>query len=350
MSGALSFRHAVIRAGFEVLSASGLSGLARPLLGGIGIVFTLHGVKPPRDDAFQPNRHLEISPDFLRVLLRHIRAVGMEIVTIDEAHRRLREREFGRRFACLTFDDGYRDCRDVALPIMRESEAPFVSYVTSEFTSGLSVPWWIAAERVISRSTSIGPIDGLFAQRVDCAGVDAKYAAFSRIAASMCRVGNSALIRRLLDELEAGSDMPSRVTDAEDCMSWDELRRFAEDPLVTIGAHGISHCNLAVMSEDLAAEEISGSRRMAEAMLSQPVRHFAFPYGNANSVGARELALAAGAGLSTAVTTRPYVLTAEDASAPMDLPRISINGNYQSERFLSVLTSGLATAAWRFFR
>ena len=28
-------------------------------------------------------------------------------------------------------------------------------------------------------------------------------------------------------------------------MSWDELKAFADDPLVTIGAHTITHCNLA---------------------------------------------------------------------------------------------------------
>jgi len=28
------------------------------------------------------------------------------------------------------------------------------------------------------------------------------------------------------------------------CMSWDELKPFADDPLITIGAHTITHCNL----------------------------------------------------------------------------------------------------------
>jgi len=32
------------------------------------------------------------------------------------------------------------------------------------------------------------------------------------------------------------------------------------------------------------------------------------------------------------------------------LPRVSLNGNYQDQRFLPVLTSGAATALWNGFR
>ena len=44
------------------------------------------------------------------------------------------------------------------------------------------------------------------------------------------------------------------------CMSWDELKLFADDPLVTIGAHTITHCNLARQTEETAAHEMAISR------------------------------------------------------------------------------------------
>jgi peptidoglycan/xylan/chitin deacetylase (PgdA/CDA1 family) len=43
---------------------------------------------------------------------------------------------FARRFACFTFDDGYRDNRDYALPVMREFDAPLTVYVASDFAEG----------------------------------------------------------------------------------------------------------------------------------------------------------------------------------------------------------------------
>ena len=50
------------------------------------------------------------------------------------------------------------------------------------------------------------------------------------------------------------------------------------------------------------------------------------------------------------MTTRPGMVFPENAAHMTALPRISLNGNYQNTRFLSVLTSGAATAMWNGFR
>ena len=88
-------------------------------------------------------------------MLAHLRSRNIDIVTMDEVHQRLVERDFSRRFACFTLDDGYRDNRDFALPVMREFDAPFTVYVTSDFAEGSGRLWWVALERVIARSASI---------------------------------------------------------------------------------------------------------------------------------------------------------------------------------------------------
>jgi peptidoglycan/xylan/chitin deacetylase (PgdA/CDA1 family) len=128
------------------------------------------------------------------------------------------------------------------------------------------------------------------------------------------------------------------------------VKQLAADPLVTIGAHTISHCNLARQSEEIAAQEMAVSRTRIEQALERPVLHFAYPYGDREAAGMREFALAASAGFKTAVTTRPGMLFAENAGHMTALPRVSLNGNYQDARILPVLTSGAATAMWNGFR
>ena len=112
------FRNNVIRAGLEALYFTGAHRLMRPLFAGVGAIFMLHHVRPRRDADFQPNYGLEVTPEFLRMTLTHLRSHRIDIVTMDEVHQRLIDRNFSRRFACFTLDDGYRDNRDFALPVI----------------------------------------------------------------------------------------------------------------------------------------------------------------------------------------------------------------------------------------
>ena len=58
-------KSAIIRTGFDTLYFSGAHLLLRPFFEGVGAIVMLHHVRPPRRDEFQPNRLLEVSPEFL---------------------------------------------------------------------------------------------------------------------------------------------------------------------------------------------------------------------------------------------------------------------------------------------
>ena len=343
-------RNTVIRAGLEALYYSGAHMLLRPVLAGVGVIFMLHHVRPRRDDAFQPNRHLAVEPEFLRATLTHLRALDIDIVSMDEAHHRLVERNFARRFACFTFDDGYRDNRDFALPVMREFDAPLTVYVASDFAEGRGRLWWIALERVIATVSAIEVPIGGTKTRLDASTPQAKQAAFDRMHDWLRSLPGEADMQREISALCVGHGVDETAIARELCLSWAELRSFAADPLVTIGAHTISHCNLAKQTEATASFELMTSRARIEDALQRPVLHLAYPYGDRIDAGQREFALARTIGFKTAVTTRPGMLFPESADHLTALQRVSLNGNYQDARILPVLTSGAATAMWNGFR
>lgn len=343
-------RNTVIRAGLETLYFSGAHHLLRPIFAGVGSIFMLHHVRPRRNIPFQPNHHLEVTPEFLRMTLAHVRASGSDIVTVDEMHRRLTEQDFSRRFACFTFDDGYRDNRDFALPVMREYDAPLTVYAASDFAEGTGRLWWVALERVIGATDRIDAAIGGTDASIDTRTVEGKQAAFDRIHDLLRGLPDDRDVAREMSGLCARYGIDEAAISRELCLSWDELKSFADDPLVTIGAHTISHCNLAKQSEVAAHQEMTESRARIEAALQRPVLHLAYPYGDRSAAGPREFALAAAAGFRTAVTTRPGMIFPENAAHLTVLPRISLNGNYQNARILPVLTSGAATAMWNGFR
>jgi peptidoglycan/xylan/chitin deacetylase (PgdA/CDA1 family) len=343
-------RNHVIRAGLGALYFTGAHFLLRPIFAGVGAIFMLHHVRPRRDAAFQPNRHLEVAPEFLRAMLSHLKSRDIDIVTMDEVHQRLVERNFSRRFACFTLDDGYRDNRDFALPVMREFDAPLTVYVASYFAEGSGRLWWIALEMAIAKASSIEARIGDVAARLDTSTPAAKQAAFDRLHDWLRGLPGEHDIQREISTLCARHCVDETAISRELCMSWDELKSFADDPLVTIGAHTITHCNLARQTEEIASHEMATSRARIESALGRPVLHLAYPYGDKIAAGPREFALAGSAGFKTAVTTRPGMIFPESAGHLTALQRVSLNGNYQDARILPVLTSGAATAMWNGFR
>jgi peptidoglycan/xylan/chitin deacetylase (PgdA/CDA1 family) len=343
-------RNTVIRAGLEALYFSGAHYLLRPIFAGVGAIFMLHHVRPCRDAEFQPNHHLEVEPEFLRAMLAHLRTLNVDLVSMDEAHARLSQGNFARRFACFTLDDGYRDNRDFALPVMREFDAPLTVYVSSDFAEGTGRLWWVALERVIARASAIeAPIGGVVTH-FDTSTPAAKQAAFNRLHDWLRALPGEQDLQREISALCTRFGVDEAAIARDLCMSWDELKAFADDPLVTIGAHTITHCNLAKQSEATASFEIETSRARIEAALQRPVAHLAYPYGDRTAAGPREFAIARAAGFKTAVTTRPGMLFPESADHLTALQRVSLNGNYQDERIIPVLTSGAATAMWNGFR
>ncbi|MBQ8101456.1 MAG: polysaccharide deacetylase family protein [Afipia sp.] len=343
-------RHNVIRAGLDALYFTGAHHVLRPILAGVGTIFMLHHVRPAGDSLFQPNRHLEITPDFLREVLTHVRALDVDIVSLDEAHRRMEQRNFARRFACFTFDDGYRNNRDHALPVMREHDAPFTVYVASDFAEGTGRRWWEALERVVAKAETIEIVRDGATLQLDAHDAGAKQNAFNQIHDWLHTLSNDTEVNREVSALCARHGVDDAAIARELCMSWDELKTFSADPLVSIGAHTVSHCNLAREADAGALREMRDSRMQIEDHLQKPARHFAYPYGDKSAAAAREFAIAKELGFATAVTTRPGMIFAENAEHLTALPRISLNGNYQTTRFLSVLTSGAATAMWNGFR
>ena len=174
-------KKAVLRTALETLYFTGAHRMLQPLLGGVGAILTLHHVRPPRADAFQPNRLLEVSPQFLDDVLTGLRRTNVDIVTLDEMHRRMTECDFRRRFVCLTFDDGYRDNLQHALPILRKHGAPFTLYVPTSFPDRAGELWWLTLEAVIAKRSLIAIRMEGEDRRYQCDSTEAKYELYERI-------------------------------------------------------------------------------------------------------------------------------------------------------------------------
>ena len=83
-----------------------------------------------------------------------------------------------------------------------------------------------------------------------------------------------------------------------------ELVRLAQDGLVELGAHTVTHPILAALPADDQHAEILSSRSSLEAIIQRPVLAFAYPYGLAEHYTDETVRIVQASGFRAACTAR----------------------------------------------
>lgn len=331
-------KYAVIRAALEVLALSRVARLARLVSRARGVIFTLHRVLPDPPRRFSPNAILQVTPQFLDFAITRVRALGYDIVDMDEAVRRIASDEPVKRFAVFSFDDAYRDNRVYALPVLQRQKCPFTLYVPTALVDGVGEVWWQALEDLIAANNSLAVIHQDEAEYFVTASLAEKRAAYDAIYARMRAMPEDervALIRDLAQRYGLDLAVHCRAL----IMDWAELETFAREPLCTIGAHTVHHYELSKLSAADARNEMAQSARIIKAQFGTRPKHFSYPIGSPVAAGDREHSLAREVGFETAVTTRPGGLYAFHRNSLSALPRISLNGLFQAQRYVDVFAT-----------
>ncbi len=299
---------------------------------GDGVVLMFHSIPTAQaiDDRLIPNPSMESSPRFLEQVIDHFQAQGYSFVCLDALAERVRGGRRGERFACVTFDDGYRDNLLCAHPILAERGVPYTVFVITGFPDGAVVHYGAITHHWVASSDVLRIRLGGRLHVLPAGGQDEKIESLRRLRALISGSLKGSEIKGFLEDM--GAPMGQHT------LSWAELAEMAQHLLATIGAHTINHPKLTSLDATAARREIEGSKHRLEEVLGQPVRHFAYPFGAA---GAREFGLARAAGFETMSTVKPgrIAVGRTDLAA---LPRVRAeNGR------LDLLETGLAALRTR---
>lgn len=333
-----------LKATLHGLYFSGLSTLARFWMGGAGSIVMLHRVQDTRSGDFSPNAHLSVSPRFLDRMLA-VLSRQVDFVSLDEAARRIRASSgrTDRPFVAVTLDDGYRDNLENAVPLFRKHSVPYAIFVAPGLVEGEATLWWEDLEHAIAARDHFMLPSQSGNVEFDASTPARKRRVFAELLTFLTVNVSEAEQRRIVAELswQAGWDAAAHVRAS--IMNWREIAELARDPLCTIGAHTMNHFALARLPERDARREMVESARVLDLELGERPRHLAYPYGYPAAAGRREFAMAREAGFETAVTTRHGVVYPAHARHLHALPRISLNGHFQSVRHTQTLLSGVPT-------
>ncbi len=305
---------------------------------GRGAIFTLHHVRPKQPRAFDPNAHLEITPEFLDTAITALKRDGYRFIALDALPAHLASDD-PQPVAIFTLDDGYRNNLDHAAPVFSRHDVPFTVYVAGGFIDRTHTLWWETLADLLERQSSLTFDFGHGDETVSLGSLQQKQSAFDRFAALLHSIDEATAIERLNRTAQTLGIDALGITAA---LTLDEagLKTLIENPLASLGAHTISHRSVIRLSDETASAEMDLSARRVEEITGNRPTSLAYPYGFATAVSARDHRLAGDLGFSTAVTTQPGTLS--DTANMAALPRISLNGHFQRAGHVSALASGIA--------
>jgi peptidoglycan/xylan/chitin deacetylase (PgdA/CDA1 family) len=214
-----------------------------------------------------------------RTLERHLDWIGrrFDFVTLDDLAAGLEgTRRFDRPVAAITFDDGYRDVYEHALPLLVRKGIPAAAFVPTDL---------VGTGRLLLHDELYLLLSGAFTsgRRARVVELLAPLAIFPAgdVFGTM-RVLLEALpqaeLRRITGALRAEVEIPEAALREARLLDWEMLRDMSRKGM-TIGAHTRTHPFLTNETREKALDETVGARRAAERALGTKVEHFAYPDG-----------------------------------------------------------------------
>jgi len=294
-------------------TTAGMGAMADTLAAPRLSIVIFHRVMPRADPLFPEEMYAERFDRLLGMLKR-----AFCVVTLGQAVALQAAGRLPRRALAITFDDGYADNAEVALPILQRHRLPATFFVATGFLDG---------GRMFN-DTVIECLRATPVQRIDLSewglGLHELGTAASRrqaIDALLPKVKYLALadrehfLRRLL------------LLAAEPVLPADLMMRSAQVVQLhragmEIGGHTVNHPILHVLADADAETEITRGRDRLQSLIDAPVDVFAYPNGKpGQDYDSRHVAMVRRLGFKAAVSTSAGVATF--GAHHHELPRFS---------------------------
>jgi peptidoglycan/xylan/chitin deacetylase (PgdA/CDA1 family) len=239
------------------------------------------------------------------------------VLPLNEAVERLQRGDLPSRAVCVTFDDGYADNAEVALPILQRYGIRATFFIASGFLDG----GWMFNDRVIE---SVRSARG---DQLDLTQVGVGEFDISTNAARRQTI--DALLTKLkyLPPMERDSEI-DRITELvhtnlpPSLMMRTEQVRTLHAAGMEIGGHTAHHPILARLDPAAARAEIAAGKEQLEAIIGAPLRLFAYPNGKPVTDYTREhVEMVKSLGFKAAMSTAWGVATR--AADHFQLPRFT---------------------------
>jgi len=250
------------------------------------------------------------------------------ILFLEDLFEDVNRKENTEGCCAITFDDGWRDNRINAFPILKKYKAPATIFLTTGFVGTGRIFW---PEEICSL-LQLHPL-----KRHILHTLSPPVSRFHVELEKNPQNGHDGLLDKAVEVLKGfspgernavleyyrGLGNPGEVS--SQMLSWEDVTEMAKSGLVRFGAHTVGHEILDQVPPEIARSEISQSKEEIEGRLATRVAAFAYPNGNLN----RDISEAVkDCGFDCAVTTRKGYLAKD--TPPFEVPRIGMHEDVSS--------------------
>jgi peptidoglycan/xylan/chitin deacetylase (PgdA/CDA1 family) len=199
------------------------------------------------------------------------------VLGLDEAVVRLQAGTLPARAACLTFDDGYADNLQVALPILQRHGLKATCFVATGFLDGGRM--WndtvLATVRGSQRPVlDLSELPGLGVEPL----LLSTWAQKREAVAILIKALKYRLPLERVALTEAMAHLARVALPSHLMLSSTQVKAWRQAGML-VGAHTVSHPILATVSHVESYQEIAHSKHTLERLLDEPVSLFAYPNG-----------------------------------------------------------------------
>jgi peptidoglycan/xylan/chitin deacetylase (PgdA/CDA1 family) len=287
----------------------------------LGVIYMLHRCSPLNRDNLVWNEHMKVSPGFLKNFIE-AKQSEYRFISLNELSEISRnKRKLKKPFIILTFDDGYKDNYEYALPLLDRMRVPFTVYVTTSFPGRTAFLWWYVLEEILKKNDAILLSDG---QKFSCTTKEEKEAAFLLIRKIILSLNQNDLTSEFFALLK-NYEYDYTALNNELCLDWDMIKEMSNSKYCTIGGHTVNHRTLNKLTQDQLASEIINGKRLLEEKTGKPVKHFSYPFGTFDEIGEREVEFVKNCGFDTACYAFGGGITKKNLNKVFELPRIFLS-------------------------
>jgi peptidoglycan/xylan/chitin deacetylase (PgdA/CDA1 family) len=263
------------------------------------------------------------------------------VLPLGEALERLRAGTLPARSCALTFDDGLRNVRTVAGPVLAERRLPATVFLATS-TVGTSDALWVDRLHLAFDRTRADALDAtaLGLGRLPLATPAERSAASTACGRAMKAMPRAEKDRRLGEVLAAlgaeatGDPGPFRA------LSWDEVAEMRAGGLFEFGPHTVSHEILSRCEDDVVRTEVAASTAEVARRTGRAQDVFAYPNGSPADFDERARAEVTRSGMAWALSTVEGLCDA--GSDPLALPRVGVGADLSLARLALAASGALA--------